>query len=43
MKGYVRIDEALDKGVYEVTVNSNYVIDRQIKNIQIQLVDVIFE
>lgn len=34
VKGYVRYDNQLKEGIYEITVNSNYFIDRLVKNVK---------
>ena len=34
MKGYVRFDGELKDGIFEITINSNYVIDRSVKTVK---------
>ncbi len=40
MKGFCRYEDSLDKGVYEITANCNYVIERQVKNVTVKMVTV---
>lgn len=37
IKGYLRYQDSLDKALYELTANYNYVTDRQLKNITIHI------
>lgn len=37
MKGFVRYEDALEKGIFEVTGNYNYVIERAVKNVVVQV------
>lgn len=37
MKGFVRYDDSLEKGIYEITGNYNYVIERTVKNVVVKI------
>lgn len=41
VKGYLRYESDLKSGLIEITANKNYVTEREVKNIEVQLKEVI--
>jgi hypothetical protein len=39
IKGFLRYEDELEQGVYEVTLNSNYFAERQLKDVQATVTD----
>ena len=39
MKAIVRYDGKLEDGLFEVTINSNYIIERRLKNVKVKVIE----